>query len=49
MVLLCRISVNFIIKVADFGLAVNVGNKNYFRQNKDDMIKLPIRWLAPVC
>ena len=42
-----RISYNFVIKVADFGMAVSLGAKNYFRQNKDAMIKLPMRWLAP--
>ena len=45
--IVCRISFNFVIKVADFGLAVNLGAKNYFRQDKDTMIKLPMRWLAP--
>ena len=40
-------SVNFIVKVADFGLAVNMGTKHYFRQDMDDTIKLPTRWLAP--
>ena len=44
--IVCRISFNFVIKVADFGLAVNLGAKNYFRQ-KDTKIKLPMRWLAP--
>ena len=45
----CRISVNCVIKVADFGLAVNMGTKNYYRQNKEDMVRLPIKWLAPEC
>ena len=38
---------NFIIKVADFGLSENIGKKEYFRQDKDDMIKLPFKWSAP--
>ena len=38
---------NFIIKVADFGLSENIGKKEYFRQDKDDMIKLPLKWSAP--
>ena len=45
--IVCRISFNFVIKVADLGLAVNIGAKNHFRQDKDTMIKLPMRWLAP--
>ena len=38
---------NFVIKVADFGLAVNLGPKHYFRQDKTTVVKLPLRWLAP--
>ncbi len=35
------------IKVADFGLAESMDtNKEYFRQNEDVIIKLPIKWLA---
>ena len=37
---------NYVIKVADFGLSVTLGSKNYFRQDKNDIIKLPIKWLA---
>ena len=42
-------SVNCAIKVADFGLAVHMGSKDYFRQNKEDMVRLPMKWLAPEC
>ena len=38
---------NFVIKVADFGLSESVGTKQYFRQDKLAIVKLPIRWLAP--
>ncbi len=38
---------NFIIKVADFGLAESVETREYFRQDKSAHIKLPLRWLAP--
>ena len=38
---------NFVIKVADFGLSESIGSKEYFRQDKFTGIKLPIRWLAP--
>ena len=43
-----RIDANFVIKVADFGLAESLDtSKDYFRQDKDNPIKLPIKWLAP--
>ena len=36
------------IKVADFGLAESMDTtKEYFRQDNDVVIKLPIKWLAP--
>ena len=36
------------IKVADFGLAESMDTtKEYFRQDNDVAIKLPIKWLAP--
>ena len=38
---------NFVIKVADFGLSESIGTKEYFRQDKDTDIKLPLKWLAP--
>ena len=37
-----------VIKVADFGLAVNTGDKDYYRLSGDDKdIKLPVMWMAP--
>ena len=42
-----RIGMNLVIKVADFGLAEMLGNKEYFRQDKTVIVKLPLRWLAP--
>ncbi len=40
--------VNLVIKVADFGLAESMDtSKEYFRQDFDNAIKLPIKWLAP--
>ena len=39
---------NFVIKVADFGLSESVDvTKDYFRQDQDSAIKLPLKWLAP--
>lgn len=43
-----RIDSNFVIKVADFGLAESLdASKEYFRQDQDNVIKLPVKWLAP--
>ena len=36
-----------VIKVADFGLAVNIGAKEYYRLTKQTDIKLPLMWMAP--
>ena len=38
---------NFVIKVADFGLSESVETKEYFRQDKTAIVKLPLKWLAP--
>ncbi len=38
---------NMVIKVSDFGLSVNTGNKEYYRLSGDMGIKLPFRWMAP--
>lgn len=47
---LYRIDQNFVIKVADFGLSVNVDiTKGYYRQEMKNDVKLPIKWLAPEC
>ena len=42
----CRIDTGFVIKVADFGLSEAMENKDYFRQTKGEVIKLPLKWLA---
>ena len=42
----CRIDEAGIIKVADFGLAKSTYEKLYFRQNKGEPVKLPIKWMA---
>ena len=41
-----RIDTHFTIKVADFGLSENLYSKTYFRQEKDQAVKLPVKWLA---
>ena len=35
------------IKVADFGLSESVGVKEYFRQDENSSVKLPLKWLPP--
>ena len=43
-----RIDLNHVIKVADFGLSEQFDQaKDYFRQDKTDMVKMPVKWLAP--
>ena len=42
----CRIDECWIIKVADFGLTKSVYEKHYFREDKDESVKLPIKWMA---
>ena len=38
---------NYVIKVADFGLTEDIYSRSYFRQSKDAKVKLPIKWMAP--
>ena len=38
---------NMIIKVADFGLSVNTGAKEYCCVAGDMGTKLPVKWMAP--
>ena len=47
--LLCFISVgaNLLIKIADFGLARGVYDKDYYRVAGTAF--LPVRWMAPEC
>ena len=36
------------IKVADFGLSESIDiTKDYFKQDKEDVVKLPIKWQPP--
>ena len=44
---LCRLNSSGIVKVGDFGLAEDVYTTGYFRQGKDDTVKLPFKWMAP--
>ena len=36
-----------VIKVADFGLSVNIGTKEYYRLTMHVDVKLPVKWMAP--
>ena len=40
------IDTHFVIKVADFRLSENMYSKTYFWQEKDQAVKLPVKWLA---
>ena len=46
-IIVCRIDINMVIKVADFGLSVNIGAKEYYRLTKHVDVKLPVKWMAP--
>ena len=48
-----RIDENFVVKVADLGLSVDVYSRNYFRNKREGEeeeteapTKFPIRWMA---
>ena len=41
-----RIDHKGVIKVADFGLSKSTYEKMYFRQDKNEGVKLPIKWMA---
>ena len=42
-----RIGMDLVIKVADFGLSVSSGNKDYYRVTSDMGVRLPLKWMAP--
>ena len=44
-----RIDADGVIKVADFGLSKSMYEKRYYRQDKSEGVKLPIKWLAIEC
>ncbi len=47
-VVLYRIDIHFVIKIADFGLSEDVYAKSYYRQSETDKsTKLPVKWMAP--
>ena len=42
-----RLNSKGIIKVSDFGLSEDIYTSGYFRQDKDDAVRLPFKWMAP--
>ena len=42
-----RLDSNGNVKVADFGLSEDVYSTGYFRQDTQDAVRLPIKWMAP--
>ena len=36
-----------IIKIADFGLSVDIDDKDYYRLTNRVDVKLPLKWMAP--
>ena len=42
-----RIDAHFMIKITDFGLSEDMYVKNYFRQEDNSGVKLPVKWMAP--
>ena len=45
-ILVHRLDAKGDIKVSDFGLSEDVYTAGYFRQNKDNKVKLPFKWMA---
>ena len=35
------------VKISDFGLSEDVYTSGYFRQNKEDAVRLPFKWMPP--
>lgn len=42
-----RLDEEFVLKISDFGLSEDVYARNYFKQQRDNGIKLPVKWMAP--
>ena len=35
------------VKISDFGLSEDIYTSGYFRQNKEDAVRLPFKWMPP--
>ena len=44
---LCRITGDWVVKVADFGLSMTGYANTYTKMKKEADTKLPIKWMAP--
>lgn len=45
-VLSCRLDESYTVKVADFGLARDVYDKEYYSVHNKSGVKLPVKWMA---
>ena len=41
-----RLDESFVVKVADFGLARDVYDKEYYSVHNKNAVKLPVKWMA---
>ena len=41
-----RVSSDFVVKIADFGLSKDVYHKDYYRRDEKSSTPLPIKWMA---
>ena len=44
---LWRLDEDFVLKIPDFGLSEDVYARNYFKQQHNVQVKLPVKWMAP--
>lgn len=42
----CRLDESYTVKVADFGLARDVYDKEYYSVHNKSGVKLPVKWMA---
>ena len=42
-----RLDEDFVLKISDFGLSEDVYARNYYKQQHNTSIKLPVKWMAP--
>ncbi len=41
----CRVDIELVVKVGDFGLARDIYSNDYYRANQGT--KIPVKWMAP--
>ena len=42
-----RLDSDGIVKISDIGLSEDIYTSGYFRQNKEDSVRLPFKWMPP--